>query len=191
MKTCSNCHTSKELTEFNKILSKKDGLDPYCRTCRSAYYKSRNYDRSDYQAHYKRKITDRRKQYLQEYLKEYKIEYRKRTKTEDRMYKLVRRVLGYKQKQKIHETNKNLGWSKSDFINKLGIIPDGLHLDHKIPVSWFVKDTPMRIINHLDNLHFLPPADNISKLNRFCHQVPDNFLQEAKSYLKPEYICFC
>jgi 5-methylcytosine-specific restriction endonuclease McrA len=35
-KTCSQCHTTKPVTEFNKQRSQKDGLRPYCTLCHRA-----------------------------------------------------------------------------------------------------------------------------------------------------------
>ena len=40
------------------------------------------------------------------------------------------------------------------------------HIDHKYPVSKFDKDTPMCIVNSLDNLQPLWASDNLSKSNK-------------------------
>jgi len=63
MKFCKHCGTYKDLSEFGLNKNKKDGLDNYCKSCRSSYFKGRNYDRKEYQSKYKRKITDERREY--------------------------------------------------------------------------------------------------------------------------------
>lgn len=40
------------------------------------------------------------------------------------------------------------------------------HIDHKYPISKFSKDTPMYIVNSLDNLQPLWACDNLSKSNK-------------------------
>ena len=40
------------------------------------------------------------------------------------------------------------------------------HIDHKIPVSKFDKETPMSIVNNLNNLQPLWALDNLSKSNK-------------------------
>jgi hypothetical protein len=40
------------------------------------------------------------------------------------------------------------------------------HIDHIMPVSKFTKDTPMNVVNSLDNLQPLWGVDNLSKGNR-------------------------
>ena len=40
------------------------------------------------------------------------------------------------------------------------------HIDHIIPVSKFSKDTPMDVVNALDNLQPLWGIDNLKKGNR-------------------------
>lgn len=39
MKTCGKCNTEKDLFEFNKNKSKKDGHSNYCKKCSSNWYK--------------------------------------------------------------------------------------------------------------------------------------------------------
>lgn len=42
MKTCARCKIEKEESEFNKASSRKDGLCPYCRICKSLESKKYN-----------------------------------------------------------------------------------------------------------------------------------------------------
>ena len=49
MKKCSNCFQEKLFSEFNNNKNTKDGLQPYCRPCHSAYYKAYNASMKDAQ----------------------------------------------------------------------------------------------------------------------------------------------
>jgi hypothetical protein len=69
-----------------------------------------------------------------------------------------------------------LGYSADDLKNHLNLLfLDGMswenwgewHIDHKIPVSKFDRETPMSIVNSLDNLQPLWALDNLSKGNKF------------------------
>jgi len=68
-----------------------------------------------------------------------------------------------------------LGYNLEDFkIHIETLFLDGMswenwgkwHVDHKIPVSKFSKDTPVSVINSLDNLQPLWAFDNLSKSNK-------------------------
>ena len=41
MKQCSKCNVSKEFSDFSKDSTRKDGHDPHCKSCKSAYQKAR------------------------------------------------------------------------------------------------------------------------------------------------------
>ena len=51
------------------------------------------------------------------------------------------------------------------------------HIDHKYPVSKFYKDTPMSIVNSLDNLQPLWASDNLSKGNK----IKEGIMEESKN----------
>lgn len=63
-----------------------------------------------------------------------------------------------------------------------------IHIDHKIPLSWFKIETPIHIVNNLSNLHPLSAFDNISKLNRFNHKVDKKYWDDCKEFIKEEYL---
>jgi hypothetical protein len=50
MKTCSICRASKDLLEFNKNSTRKDGLQSHCRTC--SHIKFKNYYQDNKEHHY-------------------------------------------------------------------------------------------------------------------------------------------
>jgi len=200
MKECTNCKIKKELNAFGKKASSKDGLDGYCSDCRKVYYKNKNYNRKEYHTLYKRVITEERKLYLKEYglknkhkyIDKYKvIKINKGTNdtlTIKKINNLVRRTLNYKNEEKLMLSKSYLGWTKHCFIKKFGIIPKDYQIDHKIPVSWFLKDAPINIINSLDNLQLLYKDENLKKSNKFCHPISMEFFELAKSYISNFYI---
>ncbi len=66
MKQCSRCKKSKELSEFYKNSSKKDGYGSHCKACRSTYFqtkerrKAHNYQNWQYSQTPKGKIVKAR-----------------------------------------------------------------------------------------------------------------------------------
>ena len=48
MKKCNSCKTEKELSEFYKNKSSKDGLQYKCKTCAKQYHKQYHADNTDY-----------------------------------------------------------------------------------------------------------------------------------------------
>ena len=65
----------------------------------------------------------------------------------------------------------NLGWKP------------GLHIDHKIPVTHFSPDAPIKLINDLRNLQIITLNENSSKLNRYQDIVDKEYYEEIKKYL--------
>lgn len=201
MKICKICKIEKSFEEFGKRKAERDGLDIYCHSCRSEYYKNKQYNRHIYQSNYKRVSTEDRKLYLRNYMRTYRIDNSntsrhipktvdeiKQTKViKGRIYKLLTRVLRHKKEIKISKTEELLGWTKLDFIYKFGELLNNKHIDHKIPISWFISNTPIHIVNSLENLQILDIKENLHKSNKFAHTVSADFLKEAIVYIKPEF----
>lgn len=59
MKSCSRCKNSKEISEFSKDRSTKDGLAMYCKSCTSEYRKNNRLSIRKAQQRYYRKHKDR------------------------------------------------------------------------------------------------------------------------------------
>jgi hypothetical protein len=60
-------------------------------------------------------------------------------------------------------------------------------IDHKIPLSWFYKKTPVHIVNDLRNLQPLSSNENKRKSNRFNHLVDTDYYNVVIEYIKEEY----
>ena len=83
-------------------------------------------------------------------------------------------------------TSSILGYSYSELINSLGCVPDkDSHIDHKIPISWFVNHATIRMINDLRNLHVISAIDNTKKGNRYCHPICIDYYNECIDFIKP------
>jgi hypothetical protein len=155
-------------------------------------YKTKYADRKEYFDTYERVITPERKEYLKQYNKRISIErYRKYRSTEN--YKmalfigtLIHRTLKYKNEIKVTKSTILLGWTKKEFLEKIGKSIDK-HVDHKIPVSWFKENSPVSMINNLENLHLLDAKANLQKGNSFCHPVSKLYFDQVISFIKEEY----
>ena len=87
-------------------------------------------------------------------------------------------------------TQELLGYSAEqlkEYLNKQGMDWDKHHIDHKIPLSWFKKDTPPHIVNDLRNLQPLLPEENQGKLNIFGDLVPYSYIYDIETYIKQQY----
>ena len=101
------------------------------------------------------------------------------------MRSLVYRILINKTKT----TFEILGYDKNDLLKSLGRYPNQEEsIDHKVPVSWFVEYTDIKLINHLENLQILSTKDNLIKSNTFAHKISKNYYELIKNKIKPKYL---
>lgn len=85
-------------------------------------------------------------------------------------------------------TENLLGYSPFDLKNHLGSKPsEDAHIDHLIPVSWFIETTPVSLVCDLRNLEWKTKLQNISKTNRFSDPVCKEYYDLCLEYIKPEY----
>ena len=110
MKKCKKCGLEKELTEFNKDKSKKDGRVTCCKVCRKQYYQANREkiaeQRKQYRQENREKIAEYKKQYRQENREKY-AEYQKQYRQANRE-KLAEQEKQYRQanREKIAERQK-------------------------------------------------------------------------------------
>jgi hypothetical protein len=103
----------------------------------------------------------------------------------------------------LKETLKKLNKNKTDkTIVLLGYSPKELKLyleslspnwfdyeiDHKIPLTWFISDTPVILVNDFRNLQLLSKSKNSSKRNFYMDDVDEDYFNEIKKYIKKEYL---
>ena len=106
-----------------------------------------------------------------------------------------RSILGdtlYRLKQnKTFPTEKHLKYTADQLkkhLDKLGMDWNIDHVDHKVPVSWFKKNTPIYLVNDLRNLQPMKPELNIGKLNRNNSPITEEYFNDIKKYLKKNYL---
>jgi len=214
-KKCAKCKSIKDVSEFNKLKRASDGLNYRCKECCNEYYNSIYPKIKDnkiqlsklrYSIH-KTKILEQSKERYDSdkkriYNKTYntinrlkinisKNEYEKLRCANDPNYRLIKtmrknvyRVL----KNKKDRTFSTLGYTKDNLIEWLGGYP-GINdaIDHKVPVSWFVNDTPISIISHYKNLQILSKSDNSKKSNSYADIIDYDFYEISIDYIKDEY----
>ena len=73
-----------------------------------------------------------------------------------------------------------LGYNVDDFIKKVGSPKKNEDIDHKIPISWFKKETPISIIWNLENLQIIDSSINRSKSNHHYHPITENYKETIK-----------
>tara|TARA_R100000700_G_C3151749_1_gene130202 strand:+ start:351 stop:944 length:594 start_codon:yes stop_codon:yes gene_type:complete len=196
VKTCPKCGVEKERTDFNKNKSKKDGLQTQCKQCRLT-------DRQKPEKREKKKEYDLGRYQTEEY-KEYRHGYNRRDDVKKRHAKnqrenrqtnpekyIAREILSNTIKRldttKSASTDEMNGYSADELNRHLSALNENwrdYEIDHKIPVSWFKKGTPIHIINDLRNLQPLSAKENRSKNNRYADDVPEEYKEIVKSFLK-------
>lgn len=89
--------------------------------------------------------------------------------------KVLHNVIKRINTKKTNTTIEMLGYSADEFKKHIeSLFLEGMswdnwgewHIDHKIPVSKFNKQTPMSVVNSLDNLQPLWALDNLKKSNK-------------------------
>lgn len=216
VKYCNGCEKVKPLTEFSKEARAKNGYKPRCKECMNAYYNA-NYHKykqdklrrlKEYYKENQEVILQKVRNYKQD--PEQKIitkriwREKNRLKIRERQNKYVRTRLikdpSFAIQRRVRSaiykllnsrdgrTFDLLGYSLNDLLDTLGV--DNIHdkhIDHKIPLSWFLVDTPIKISYHLNNLHLLGKSENVRKHNTFCDPVPRKYYKSAIDFIKPEY----
>jgi hypothetical protein len=86
------------------------------------------------------------------------------------------------------KTNELLGYTYSQLIDHIGRdIKFSESIDHKIPISWFKKSAPIKIVHDLNNLQFMCKIKNSTKNNRYADSVPFEYYSNAIAYIKEQY----
>jgi hypothetical protein len=202
-KKCNNCLVIKNVSEFGIEKNSINGYKPRCKKCVNADYNKRYKDGKINKKEYSKKYYHENKEvvlkkinkYYKEnskkiilrqkfYLRRKKIEYPYLTKLAS-FRTLIKKML----KDEKYSTFKYLGYSFDDLIKSLGRLPnDNEDIDHKIPISWFEKETELKLIFHLDNLHLLSSYENRVKGNRFCHPISKKYYTLIKTKIKNQHL---
>ena len=85
------------------------------------------------------------------------------------------------------KTEELLGYNFTQFEEKIGTPLPNQQLDHKIPLSWFIDETPVSILFSLENLHYIDENINKTKSNSYCDKVSNEYKQSILKYIKTKY----
>ena len=186
-KICSKCNIEKEICEYNKRKTSKDGYRNYCKLCHLEYsqkYVTENFDKyKNYQdVYHSNNVENHRKKSLEYYQnnKEKIHKYLKYKYDTDEIFKLritVRtRINVFLRKKNITKKNKtfNLVGCSPEFLKEYiekqftegmcwGLFGAHIHIDHIIPLSSAKSEDEIYQLCHYTNLQPLWAKDNLKK----------------------------
>lgn len=192
---------SKRLKEWEKEYRRKnrERMDEYMKGYKEENKeKIREYQKEYYQSHkeYHKKYKEENghKEYMIQYNKENKDkcqksvkEWKKKNPHIGKWRSLLRRYFRYLEGEiKSSSTFELLKYSPEEFrehLDNLGMDWNSDHVDHKIPLSWFKRDTPPHIVNDLRNLQPLSEAENRSKGSSYMDDVDPEYWEIATPHL--------
>jgi hypothetical protein len=152
---------------------------------------------SSYYIKNKEEISNSKREYRKtdEYKNWIKI-YRVKNSWKDRYRSSLKNVLKGFGKEKNDKTNIILGYSSLEFKNHIESQfndtmswddRDSFHIDHIVPISGFREDTPINIVNSLENLRPLSGIENLSKNNSIDYTRLELYNKYIK-YLKEDFV---
>lgn len=192
MKKCSKCNKFKPLDLFPQ--SKQTKIS--CKSCKSEYDKKhylKNKERRLKQSHEYNKIKTKDKAWYKR-----ECEYMKKRRTQNphvfRWRDVFNRTLNQvKNNKKSYTTQKHMGYSAKEFKThiesqfKEGQNWSDVSIDHKIPITWFKKNTPIHLVNDLRNLQILTLEENISKNNYYADKISLDYYNEIITFIIDKY----
>ncbi len=211
MKICNCCNTPKDNTQFPKW--KRNCIDcqhlKYCPTCKEV--KDIECFTVNTKGRCKKcfnKLNEIRKtKNKTKYLEKMKLKQRKRNlKLKElrllnkpvidkahsenllRLRRSIHSIFKKWQLNKIKKSYDYLFFTKEEFLNKFPIIDKKEDIDHKVPLSWFKKETPIGLIFDLENLQLLDRKENQTKCNYYASPISDLYYRRILSYVSEEYI---
>ena len=184
-KVCSKCGIKRNIIEFRKDITKKDGLRPDCKLCVKNYEMTQRVNNptlmSDKLKKFYKDNPEKRKEYRKNY-KPRKREQRKERRNTDPIFNLTNRMRGRLRKyliilniSKKNKTFEIVGCSPQflkEHLEKQFV--DGMtwenrsewHIDHKIPLSSAKTEEELYKLCHYTNLQPLWAEENLKKSNK-------------------------
>lgn len=153
MKTCTKCKENKNLSDFYKCKTQKDGLNFWCKTCMKRHFLENKSKKSEYdEKRYKEK-----EEKIKTNVREWKSQNKEKVLVYNRAYIGVRNArvkqttppwLSLDQRREIIEIYKNR--------------PEGYHVDHIVPIH----GKNLCGLHVPWNLQYLPAIENMKKGNK-------------------------
>jgi len=196
MKICTKCKTAKGLDEFNKHNITQDGFSAWCKPCakegKKRWYAKNKAAQKQRVINWRARKVEENRDYLAKYTRERYLNdnvFRARRLS----YNLLRRCLNGKAKES--STFELLGYTLQQFVEKFEdeifvfkMYGVSFHVDHCIPLTWFIDGTPFNLVNDLDNLQVICADENREKKNVYAHPVPKAYIEKVLPHIKPERI---
>jgi hypothetical protein len=189
MKKCSKCKIEKDLTEFSKDRTRKDGLRCQCKSCVKEYYKEYNKENKEYEKERWKKYYKENKEKIKKYreankekINKYHKKYIRKRKQTEPLFRMKHNL-----KSRTYKAFKNKGYSKTSKTQEmLGVdwevvkqhieeqFTEGMnwdnqgewHIDHIIPLASANNKADLKKLCHYSNLQPLWAEDNISKSDK-------------------------
>jgi len=177
-KVCSRCKEEKNICEFNKEKTKKDGYAITCRTCekkRMKLYRENNKEKL--QEKYKRD-KEKNPNYIKEWYRKnpkYNSEYEKKRRSVDYVFYLKKKLRNRLRDYLKYKTNKTIDYIGCSYVELKEYIEkqfaDGMswenrtewHIDHIIPLSSAKTEEELYKLCHYTNLQPLWAEENLKK----------------------------
>ncbi len=151
----------------------------------------------NYYQNNKDKIQEKNNNWREKNIEKHR-EYNKKSAKKDRQnnphkYRwryLLRNTLKKLGKKKENKTIELLGYSPIELKNFLESLDNKwfeYEIDHKIPITWFISETPPSVVNDFRNLQLLNKSPNSSKRNFYMDDVSKEFWVEIKCFIKKEF----
>ena len=164
MKTCSKCKVEKELTEFHRDRTSKNGRRNKCRVCTKSYTRSRYLSRKEEALSWQREYYKRNQELRMEYNRNYY--YRNR---EWFISNVVARAANNPEKELARKAKRRATkLSQTPEMNKAELVEiESMYLYNQVmPGTWHVDHIqPLAAggLHHPSNLQILSEHDNCSK----------------------------
>jgi hypothetical protein len=104
---------------------------------------------------------------------------------------ILKETLKKLNKNKIDKSIVLLGYSPKElkiYLETLSLNWYDYEIDHKIPLSWFLPETPISMVNDFRNLQLLDKSKNSSKKNFYMDNVDSEYFNEVKKFIKEKYL---
>jgi hypothetical protein len=191
-KICSFCKEEKSIEEFHK----KTNFYSRCKPCKSQYDKEHyrlNKERRLKQSNDYNKIKTKDKNWYKRECK-YMKDRRKKLPYIFRWRDIFNRTFQQvKNNKKSYTTEKYMGYSAEEFriFIESQFTQDqnwgNISIDHKIPMTWFKKTTPLNLVNDLKNLQILTLKENIAKSNYYSSEIDLDYYKDIITFIKNKY----
>jgi DNA mismatch repair ATPase MutL len=172
LKKCSKCGIEKELTEFNKHKSRKDGLQPQCKECIAEYYATHKKEAADYRAKNKDKIKEVMAEYYtknKKKIKESVAEYR--AKNKDKIKEIMAEY-HTKNKEKLKEYDANYRAKNKEKLKEYQKSPKGKEASRKSKLKYLSKPENQAKYSKREFLTFVCKDYILARDNFQCQLCP-------------------